>query len=55
MYAIRSYYAPDFNLPLAAALKQVGIPTVQYVSPQVWAWRRRRLAKICRRVDRMIV
>jgi lipid-A-disaccharide synthase len=46
---------PDFNLPLAGAARRAGVPVLYYVSPQVWAWRRRRIAKICRRVDRMIV
>ena len=31
--------APEFNLNLAAALHGAAIRTVQYVSPQVWAWR----------------
>jgi lipid-A-disaccharide synthase len=43
--------SPDFNLPLAAALKAAGIPTVQYVSPQVWAWRQWRVAGIRNAVD----
>ena len=34
--------AQDFNRPAAAALKRAGIATVQYVSPQVWAWRQGR-------------
>jgi lipid-A-disaccharide synthase len=46
---------PDFNLRLAAAAKRAGVRVVYYVSPQVWAWRRGRIATICRRVDRMIV
>lgn len=41
----------DFNLPIALALKQAGIPTVQYVSPQVWAWRQSRVGKIRAAVD----
>jgi lipid-A-disaccharide synthase len=43
--------APEFNLGLARQLKSAGIPTVQYVSPQVWAWRQGRLRSIGRAVD----
>jgi lipid-A-disaccharide synthase len=45
--------SPDFNIPLARSARRVGVPTLYYVSPQVWAWRRGRIAKIARRVDRM--
>jgi lipid-A-disaccharide synthase len=43
--------AQDFNKPAAAALKRAGIKTVQYVSPQVWAWRQSRAATIRAAVD----
>jgi len=43
--------APEFNLRVAAALKQRGIPTAQYVSPQVWAWRQGRVRTIGQSVD----
>jgi len=43
--------APDFNLPVSAWLKRAGIPTVQYVSPQVWAWRQGRVKTIRNSVD----
>ena len=46
---------PDFNLRLAKAAKGLGIPVVYYVSPQIWAWRARRLKTIGARVDRMLV
>ncbi len=46
---------PDFNLYLAKFLRERGIPILYYVSPQVWAWRRGRVRKIARRVDRMAV
>ena len=43
--------APDTNLRLARALHAAGIPTVQYVSPQVWAWRQGRARSIGASVD----
>ena len=43
--------SPEFNLRVAAQLKAQGIPTVQYVSPQVWAWRQGRVRTIGRAVD----
>lgn len=46
--------SPDFNLPLEAALKRAGVPTVQYVSPQVWAWRQSRVRSIRRSADRVL-
>ena len=45
---------PDFNLGLLEQCHAAGIPTVQYVSPQVWAWRRYRVKKIARSVDRVL-
>ncbi|MAE93727.1 MAG: lipid-A-disaccharide synthase [Planctomycetota bacterium] len=47
--------APDFNIPLARTAHKLGLPILYYISPQVWAWRRGRIAKIARRVDRMAV
>ena len=43
--------APTFNLGVARRLKDQGIRTVQYVAPQVWAWRQGRVRKIGRACD----
>jgi lipid-A-disaccharide synthase len=43
--------APEFNLGLARQLRRAGIRTVQYVSPQVWAWRQGRVRGIANSVD----
>ncbi len=46
--------APEFNLRLARDLRAAGIPTVQYVSPQVWAWRQSRARSIHESVDAVL-
>jgi lipid-A-disaccharide synthase len=46
---------PDFNLRLASVAKRAGVPVLYYIGPQVWAWRRGRVRKIARRVDRLAV
>ena len=46
---------PGFNLRIAQKLKARGIPIVYYVSPQVWAWGKKRIPKIKALVDKMIV
>jgi lipid-A-disaccharide synthase len=46
---------PEFNLRLARVAKRLRIPVLYYISPQVWAWRQRRIHKIAQSVDRMAV
>ena len=46
---------PDFNLKVAEFAKTLGIKILYYVSPQVWAWRKRRVKKIAHLVDMMAV
>ncbi|MCP4473157.1 MAG: lipid-A-disaccharide synthase [Gammaproteobacteria bacterium] len=46
--------APAFNLGIEVALHKVGITTVHYVSPTIWAWKKNRIHKIKRAVDLML-
>jgi lipid-A-disaccharide synthase len=46
---------PDFNFRLLPRVHQMGVPIVYYISPQLWAWRARRIETIKRYVDRMLV
>jgi lipid-A-disaccharide synthase len=46
---------PGFNLGLEEQLRAAGIPTVHFVSPQIWAWRGGRIKKIKRAVSHMLV
>lgn len=47
---------PGFNLRLAKAIRKRRIPTriIYYISPQVWAWNRRRIPEMVRALDLMI-
>jgi lipid-A-disaccharide synthase len=44
----------DFNLWLERRLKRHGIPTIHFVSPSIWAWRRNRMAKIVQSVSHIL-
>ena len=46
---------PDFNLRLAKTAKECGVKVLFYISPQVWAWRQKRVFKIKKLVDMMAV
>ncbi|MFC1498802.1 lipid-A-disaccharide synthase [Verrucomicrobiota bacterium] len=45
---------PGFNLRLAARTHKLGIKTIYYICPQVWAWNQSRIPKMARIVDRLI-
>jgi lipid-A-disaccharide synthase len=46
---------PGFNLRIAKTIKRLGIPIIYYISPQLWAWGKRRVNVIKHFVDRLLV
>ena len=46
---------PEFNLKMARHAKSLGIKVLFYISPQIWAWRPKRIHKIGRSIDHMAV
>ena len=46
---------PGFNLPMAKFAKEKGYKTIYYISPQVWAWKEKRVKTIRKTVDKMLV
>jgi lipid-A-disaccharide synthase len=45
---------PEFNLRLATALHRRGLKVIYYISPQLWAWRPRRINRIKRDIDLLL-
>jgi lipid-A-disaccharide synthase len=45
---------PEFNLRLATALHRRGLKVIYYISPQLWAWRPRRISTIKRDIDLLL-
>lgn len=45
----------EFNQKMAAHAKSLGIKVLFYISPQIWAWRPKRVKKVGRRIDHMAV
>jgi lipid-A-disaccharide synthase len=46
--------SPSFGLRVADRVRDTGVPIVQYVAPQLWAWRPGRAKKLAKRVDRIL-
>ncbi len=44
---------PGFNLRIAPFVKNLGIKTFYYISPKVWAWKRKRVFKIKKFIDNL--
>jgi lipid-A-disaccharide synthase len=45
--------APDFNLGVERQLRTLGVTTVHFISPTIWAWRPERLVSIAQAVDHL--
>jgi lipid-A-disaccharide synthase len=45
---------PGFHFKLAEALHREGVPVVYFVSPQLWAWKKGRIEKVRKYMDRML-
>jgi len=45
---------PEFNLRLAHTLHRSGLKIIYYISPQLWAWRPRRLKNVKRDIDLLL-
>jgi lipid-A-disaccharide synthase len=46
---------PGFNLRLAAELKKRGVKVYYYISPKVWAWNKKRIPKMAKVIDHLMV
>jgi lipid-A-disaccharide synthase len=46
---------PGFNMKIASAAKDAGVPVLYYITPQVWAWGAKRLPELARTITKAAV
>ncbi len=46
---------PDIHFKLAQEFHRLGIPVIFFVSPQIWAWKKKRIKLVQKFVDKMLV
>jgi len=46
---------PDFNISMLRRIYKSGIPIVYFISPQIWIWRKKRINKLKKYIERMLV
>ena len=46
---------PGFNLRITRRARAIGVPTLYYIAPQVWAWKAHRAQQLARDADRIAV
>lgn len=46
---------PGFNIKLASYVKEIKIPVVYYIAPQLWAWGKSRTEKLKKSIDKLLV
>lgn len=46
---------PGFNLRLSKELRELGVPVIYYISPQIWAWKKNRVYTVKENVSLMLV
>ncbi len=46
---------PEIHFRLAKELHRLGVPVIFFVSPQLWAWKKRRIKLVQKYIDKMLV
>ncbi|MAQ70473.1 MAG: lipid-A-disaccharide synthase [Flavobacteriales bacterium] len=46
---------PGFNLQIAKYAKKINIPVFWFIAPQVWAWKKNRIKKMQKYIDKLFV
>jgi lipid-A-disaccharide synthase len=46
---------PEIHFRLAREFHRLGVPVIYFVSPQLWAWKRKRIRLVRKYIDRMLV